>query len=123
VLLALFWCYLLFPLFPSTPPRSFFHDLPGPAARPLFRKTNFWILEQYGIQSSVFPSGHVAAVTATALTLRSYLPRAGLAFLTAAASIAAATVYGRYHYAADALAGATIGFAAFLSASYIHRPR
>jgi len=32
-----------------------------------------------------------------------------------------ATVVGRYHYAADALAGALIGIAAFLVSSRIHR--
>ncbi len=119
VLLALFCCYMLFPLFPSTPPRSFFHDSAGPLVRPLFRKMNFWILGQYGIQSSVFPSGHVAAVTATALSVRSYLRRFGVVFLIAALSVATATVYGRYHYAADAVAGAAIGFTAFLAASRI----
>jgi len=30
-----------------------------------------------------------------------------------AASVAVATVYGRYHYAADALAGALVGIAAY----------
>ncbi len=121
VLLALFCCYVLFPLFPSTPPRSFFHDSPGPLVQPFFRKTNFWILGQYGIVSSVFPSGHVAAVTATALTVRHRLPRLGLVFIVAALSIAVATVYGRYHYAADALAGAVIGIAGFSLSSYLHR--
>lgn len=121
VLLAVFCCYVLFPLFPSTPPRSFFHDSPHPLVQPFFRKTNFWILGQYGIVSSVFPSGHVAAVTATTLTVRHHLPRLGLVFIVVALSIAVATVYGRYHYAADALAGAVIGIAGFSLSSYLHR--
>ncbi len=120
VLLALFCCFILFPLFPSTPPRSFFHDFPGPALHPVFRKMNFWILGQYGIQSSVFPSGHVAAVTSTALTVRRLVPRAGGWFLIAAASIVVATVYGRYHYAADAAAGAIIGVTTSLISNRIH---
>jgi membrane-associated phospholipid phosphatase len=120
VLMALFCCYILFPLFPSTPPRSFFHDFPGPALHPVFRRMNFWILGQYGIQSSVFPSGHVAGVTATALTVRRLLPRDGIMFLIAADSIAVATVYGRYHYAADAVAGAVIGVTAFFISDRLH---
>ena len=120
VLLAQFTCYALFPLFPSTPPRVFFHDLPGPVVQPLFRQMNFWILGQYGIQSSVFPSGHVAAVTAVALSVRAHWPRAGVFFGIAAVSVAVATVVGRYHYAADAVAGALIGVAAFLVSSWIH---
>jgi membrane-associated phospholipid phosphatase len=121
VLLALFTCYALFPLFPSSPPRLLFHDLPGPVVHPVFRKLNFWILGQYGIQSSVFPSGHVAAVTATALAVRAHWPRAGTVFAIAAVSVGVATVIGRYHYSADAVAGALIGVVAFLVSSRLHR--
>ncbi len=114
VVMALMFCYVVYPLFPLTPPRSLFHDVPGPAIRPLFRKVNGWLLGQYGVQACIFPSGHVAGVTAAALAVRAALPRLGLVFLVAAASVAVATVYGRYHYAADALAGALVGVAAFI---------
>jgi membrane-associated phospholipid phosphatase len=121
VLLAVLCCYAVYPLFPLTPPRELFHDVPGPAVTPLLRKTNFWILGRYGVGASLFPSGHVAGVTATALAVRAYLPRLGVVFLIAAASIALATVYGRYHYAADAVAGALVGVAAFLISNHLHR--
>ncbi len=121
VLMALFTCYVLFPLFPSTTPRLFFHDFPGPAVDPLFRKINTWLAGQYGIHSSVFPSGHVAGVVAVALAVRAYLPRLGLVCLVAAASIGIATVIGRYHYVADAAAGALIGILAFLISNRIHK--
>ena len=121
VLLALFTCYVLFPLFPSMPPRLLFHDSPLPAVQPLFRRVNLWILGRYGIDSSVFPSGHVAAVTATALAVRAEWPRAGIVFAVLALGVGLATVIGRYHYAADAAAGALIGVAAYLVASRIHR--
>jgi membrane-associated phospholipid phosphatase len=113
VLLAALSCYVIYPFFPLTPPRVLFHDLPGPAVEPLLRKINFWILDRYSVQACIFPSGHVAAVTATALAVRAYLPRLGVVFLTAATSIAIATVYGRYHYTADAMAGALVAIAAF----------
>jgi membrane-associated phospholipid phosphatase len=120
VLLALFTCYATCPFFPSHPPRSFFHDLAGPAVQPLFRKMNFWVLGQYGIVTSVFPSGHVAAVTAVSLSVRLHWPRVGILFGIAALSIACATIVGRYHYAADAVAGALIGIAAFLVSRRVH---
>ena len=119
VLLALFSAYLLSPFFPATPPRSFFHDLPGPLVHPLFRQVNLWILGQYGNYSNVFPSGHVAGATATALAVGAYLPRLGALFLAVAASIAIATVYGRYHYTADAVVGALIGVTSFLVSRWI----
>ena len=114
VLLAVLTCYVLFPFFPLTPPRELFHDLPGPQVAPLLRGMNHWILGRYAVGVSLFPSGHVAAVTAMALAIRAYLPRAGAVFIVLAVSIAAATVYGRYHYAADAMAGGLVGIAAYL---------
>ncbi len=123
VLLAVLACYAIYPFFPLTPPRVLFHDVPGPAVEPLLRRANLWILNQYSVQACIFPSGHVAAVTATALAVRACLPRVGIVFLIAAASVAAATVYGRYHYGADAAAGAAVAVAAFLLARHFHRKR
>lgn len=117
VLIAALTCYVLFPLFPLTPPRELFHDLPGPYGASGLRGLNHWLLDRYAVGASLFPSGHVAAATAAALAIRRYAPRAGLVFLLVALSIALATVYGRYHYAADALAGIVIGVAAFVLAS------
>ncbi len=113
VLLAVLPCYVLFPFFPLTPPRVLFHDLPGPAVAPLLRNINFWVLDRYSVQACIFPSGHVAAVVGTALAVRAHLRRIGWLFLIAATSVTIATVVGRYHYAADAAAGALVGVAAF----------
>lgn len=120
-LLAAFSCFVLFPFFPLTPPRELFHDLPGPRVASLLRGLNHWILGRYAVGASLFPSAHVATVTAAALVIRAYLPRVGLLFLILAGSIALATVYGRYHYAADAVAGVLVGLAAFLVSRGIHR--
>lgn len=122
VLLASFTCYLLFPLVPLTPPRELFNDVPGPQVAPLLRGMNHWLLGKYSVGASLFPSAHVAATTAMALAIRRYLPRFGWLFIGIAVSIALATVYGRYHYAADALAGALVGTAAFLAASRLLHP-
>lgn len=121
VLIATLFCYAVYPFFPLTPPRLLFHDLPGPAVPPLLRIANLWLLGHYGVQACIFPSGHVAAVTATALAVRAYRPRLGALFLAAAASVAVATVLLRYHYAADALAGALVGWAAWGISNRIHR--
>jgi len=121
VLLATLTCYVIYPFIPLTPPRALWHDFPGPAIEPLLRKTNLWILDRYSVQACIFPSGHVAAVTAVALAVRAYRPRLGALFLIAAASVAVATVYGRYHYAADAVAGALVGVLAFLISQRMHR--
>jgi membrane-associated phospholipid phosphatase len=120
VLGAVLFSYFLFPFFPLTPPRTLFNDLPGPEVQPLLRNMNLWILGKYSVQACLFPSGHVAAVIAAALAVRKFLPRLGIAFLVVALSISFATVYGRYHYAVDALAGAAVGAASFLVARAVH---
>ena len=122
VLLATLFCYAVYPFFPLMPPRVLFGDVPGPHVAPLLRKLNFWLLDHYSVQACIFPSGHVAAVTAVALAVRKHAPRLGALFLFLAASVAAATVYGRYHYAADAVAGALVGVAAYV-ASNTFKPR
>jgi membrane-associated phospholipid phosphatase len=114
VVLASCACYLLFPLFPLAPPRELFDDVPGPRVAPLLRGMNYWILGKYSVGASLFPSAHVASTSAQALAIRRYLPRLGLLFVVVAVSIALATVYGRYHYALDALAGGFVGVIAYL---------
>ena len=121
VLGTVLFSYLLFPFFPLTPPRTLFHDLPGPAVQPLLRNVNLWLLGKYSVQACLFPSGHVAAVIATALAVRKFLPRLGIVFIIVALSISAATVYGRYHYTVDALAGAAVGVAGFLVSGWLQR--
>ena len=99
--------YALYPFFPSEPPRAVFPaaDLPVMSA---LRQFNLAILGEYGIHMSVFPSGHAAAAFSSAFAMRRLLPEhpwAGRRYLALASLIAVATVYGRYHFAIDSLAG------------------
>ena len=121
VLLATLFCYAVYPFFPLTPPRVLFADVWGPAVPPLLRNMNLWVLNRFSVQACLFPSAHAAAVTATALAVRAYRPRLGILFCIAALSVAAATVYGRYHYAADAVAGVLVGVVAFVVTRRIHK--
>jgi membrane-associated phospholipid phosphatase len=123
VLLAILFCYAIYPMFPLTPPRVLFNDVPGPPVYPLLRHINHWVLDRFSVQVCLFPSGHTAAVTATALAVREYRPRLGILFCIVALSIAAATVYGRYHYLADAVAGVIVGVSAFAVSRRIHKLR
>ena len=82
----------------------------------VFRRFNWWMLGGYGIHTSVFPSAHVAGAFSTAFAMISTLPEhrwVGRLLLVIAILIATATVYGRYHYAADAVAGFVMAVAAF----------
>ncbi len=112
VLLAVLTSYVIYPLFPLTPPRALFHEVSLAELHLPLRRLNEWVLRWNGDQASLFPSGHVAAVVATALAVCATLPRWGVVFLVAALSITVATVVGRYHYGADAVAGVLLAVAA-----------
>lgn len=117
--------YALFPYFPSEPPRAVFPGELFPSYDTLFRKLNWWILGGAGIHTSVFPSGHVSSAFGCAFGLLLALPERrvyGATMTAIACGIAVATVYGRYHYAVDAVAGlATSVIAAALCVASFHR--
>ena len=100
--------YACFPWFPSEPPRTAFPGTDVPMAAAWVRKLNLFVVGGYGIHSSVFPSAHVSSALCAAFGLICALPertRIGRAMLVYAAVVTVATVYGRYHYAVDAVAG------------------
>jgi membrane-associated phospholipid phosphatase len=108
-------CYAQFPFWPSDPPRVVFlgQDLPSYAT--VFRRFNLWMLGNYGIHTSVFPSAHVAGGFAAAFGMLRALPErrwVSRSLFVIASLIAIATFYGRYHYLADALAGLLVALIA-----------
>jgi len=109
-------CYAQFPFWPSDPPRVVFPGQDLPSYATAFRRFNLWMLGNYGIHTSVFPSAHVAGAFAAAFGAMRVLPErrwVSRFLLVIASLIAIATVYGRYHYLADALAGLLVALAAF----------
>ena len=119
VLPAVLLCYGLSPFFPSLPPRTIAPDLHLPEKHLRLRKVNLWVLKYASIQSTIFPSAHVAAATATALALMWVLPLVGVFYLVIAIGIALGSVFGRYHYAADSILGVLAGVAGFALAGWL----
>ncbi len=81
----------------------------------VFRRFNLWIVGGYGIHSSVFPSAHVSSAFSAGFALLLFLPERklfGWGMMIYAVSVAIATVYGRYHYAVDAIAGLAVSLIA-----------
>jgi len=123
-LLGLMLSYIQFPFWPSEPPRTVFPGQDLPNFLGAIRQLNLFLVGNYGIHSSVFPSAHVSGAIAGALMLRRSLPDrrwAGNAMLAVAILIAIATFYGRYHYVVDAAAGAAIGVVAYRIAARTFR--
>jgi membrane-associated phospholipid phosphatase len=113
---AVLFCYAQFPFWPSDPPRVLFPSEDLPAYDTVFRRFNLWMLGKYGIHTGVFPSAHVAGAFATAFGAWIALPErpwVGRSLIVAASLVAIATVYGRYHYLPDAIAGLVVAVIAF----------
>jgi len=111
-LLGLFLSYVQFPFWPSEPPRIVFPGEDASALDTVLRRFNHWILGGYGIHTSVFPSAHVSGAFAAAFALKHVLgdrPWLYRGVFVYATLVAIATVYGRYHFAVDAIAGVIVG--------------
>jgi membrane-associated phospholipid phosphatase len=68
------------------------------------------LIEHFGrVHGAAFPSAHVAGSLVAILAARRYKPWLFWLCLPFFASMCVATVYGRYHYIADVLAGLAVG--------------
>lgn len=115
--IGLLGAYALLPYFPSEPPRIVFPGNWEPAVTTIFRRWNQSIVSGYGIQLSVFPSAHVSGAFAAYFAMRRVFGRRHWTSWSTqiyAWLVAVATVYGRYHYAVDALAGIGVAIAALI---------
>jgi|KBSMisStandDraft_5_1062788.scaffolds.fasta_scaffold102518_3 membrane-associated phospholipid phosphatase len=107
-LLGTLGAYALFPYFPTRPPRYIFPEMEPPQISTWVRHFNLFLLSRATIHVGVFPSAHVSAAFSSAWAMFLTKPARrfwGWVLLVYAVSVAIATIYGRYHYAADALAG------------------
>lgn len=105
--------YALFPYFLSSSPRIAFPGENLPHIVTFFRRINLWIASRFDIHSSVFPSAHVSSALSAAWGLLETIPERswiGWSMAVYGLCVAIATIYGRYHYAADAVAGIAISF-------------
>jgi membrane-associated phospholipid phosphatase len=87
-------------------------DLPNVGTA--LRRLNLWILGNFSIHSSVFPSAHASSAFSAAWGLLATLPErrwVGWAMAAYGVCVSIATVYCRYHYAVDVAAGAALSFA------------
>ena len=118
VLVSTYLSYAALPFLQTLPPRMLAEPWLEPLPPTSVRRFNLWILRHASIHANTFPSAHVAASTGAALVLTSLAPwPVGLAFLAIAVGIAVGTFAGRYHFAADAVAGSAVAAIVFLVTS------
>jgi membrane-associated phospholipid phosphatase len=64
-----------------------------------------WIYQHFEAPGAAMPSSHVAVALCTVWFSFKYLPRIRYFHLTVALLLCASTIYCRYHYAVDVVAG------------------
>jgi hypothetical protein len=102
ILVTDFICFGLLPWVQSRPPRA---TEPGDPWRSSFRAFNVRLLGATSIRVNTCPSGHAAEALAAALLVSTAPAPVFAAMIFAAAAVSAGAVYGRYHYALDAVSG------------------
>ena len=118
-------CYLVYIFLPVVGPQVFFERFPGYPVPPLWSvqpaplTPNFptaltagpffqlmqLLYSKFGSTGAAFPSSHVAVAVCTLCFSWRYLPRVRWVHAAAVTLLCAATVYCRYHYLIDVLAG------------------
>jgi len=116
-------CYLIYIILPVIGSRAFFHQVEGyslPAATQqlaitdtypesvqagLFFRLMRWVYRVFEAPGAALPSSHVAVALCTVFFSFRYLRRIRYVHLAVAILLCLSTVYCRYHYVVDVLAG------------------
>lgn len=112
--------YVIAILFPVESPYFALASLnPAPLKGGAFTAT-IGLIEHFGrVHGAAFPSAHVAGSMVAILAARRYKPWLFWICLPFFASMCVATVYGRYHYIADVLAGLAVGAIGWAAGQYL----
>jgi membrane-associated phospholipid phosphatase len=121
-----YWCYLAYIFLPVSGPRLFFHAVDGyrlpdewlalgaqhPFPEVVLRGVFYRIIALiYAVAEptgAALPSSHVAVALVTVWFSFRYLPRIRHVHLTVAVLLCLSTVYCRFHYAVDVVAGIAV---------------
>lgn len=112
VLVTDYVCFGCLPWIQTRPPRALAGAVPWKAS---VRAVNLHVLSTASVQVNTFPSGHAAEAMAVALLVSQTPWPFAAAGALGALLVSAGAVLGRYHYAADALAGWAVALVVWLA--------
>jgi membrane-associated phospholipid phosphatase len=119
--LALYGCYVAFALYPVVGPRYVFGNATGAIVTVLPARVVHWIVEGGSAFGTAFPSSHVATSWCAMLALWRDARKAFWLLAPVAFGLAVGTVFGQFHYAVDALAGAAVAVLVFAASDPLRR--
>lgn len=105
-------CYAMLPWVQTRPPRAL---EAAPPWRSYVRAFNVKLLRETSIGANTVPSGHAAEAFAAALLLTGAAWPVALVMWIAALAVTAGAVFGRYHFAIDALAGWAVALVVWMA--------
>lgn len=104
---------LCYPFLPAAGPRYLFEKIEGKLSKGFFFKLTHSILSRGSSKGTAFPSSHVSLSVIVLLCACRYDSTAFLILLPMCTGLTLGTVYGRFHYAIDALAGGVLASIVF----------
>ena len=109
IMATFYVCYTIFLLFPVAGPRYLFPMAENAATAVAPARWVHAILQSGSAWGTAFPSSHVAVALVAALSALLSWARLGVPLVILSVLLALGTVYGQFHYAVDAMAGAVVG--------------
>jgi len=117
-----FASYLLFFLYPIEGPRwHFAGDYISSIDGPVFRKFTELVIDKGAVHGGCMPSSHFAVALVILMYCYKYYGRTGWVVMPLVLGLAIGTVWGRFHYVSDVIAGGIIGAISVLITWKYHR--
>ncbi len=114
-------CLLWYILMPVMGPRYKFEKISGPLAEGYVFQLVHRILSGASSKGTAFPSSHCAIGVIVVLYAARYHPMAFTVLCPFGIGLVVGTVYGRFHYAVDAIVGTALAVVVFGAAPYLYR--
>lgn len=112
VLVADYVCFACMPWAQTRTPRVI--EIASLLPSSIVRRLNLLVLGSLSHERNTFPSGHAAEALAVTLALARAAPGVSLALTPLAIGVGVGSVAGRYHFAADAIAGYAVALIVWL---------
>ncbi len=107
--------YFFYILYPVDSPYYLFAPLARPLSEGWIYRLVHFVSDRGGARGGAFPSTHAAISTLILLTAWKRQRRVGYVLLPIVTGIFFATIYGRFHYAVDVIAGCCLALAIFMA--------
>jgi membrane-associated phospholipid phosphatase len=120
MLLVLFLCYITHSLIPVCGPRNLFEKINDHRSEGFFFKLVHRILEDGSTHGTAFPSGHTG-IACVILLITGYFQTPLFYYIFPfGIGLIVSTIYGRFHYMLDMIAGLLYAFIAFFITIWIY---